>query len=70
MEIDNQCGDSDTASNNSVEGLRVQSSHLVDSRLARQLSQQYFDSLMEQPSTGPRDMQPRSGTDQVGMVEF
>lgn len=71
MEVNNHsdslCWNNDTASR---KGLRSQSSHMVNSTLAQQLSQQYFASLMQPPSTGLRDAQPRSVTEQVGRVEF
>lgn len=71
MEVNNlsgsPCWNNDTASR---KGLQSQSSHMVNSTLAQQLSQQYFASLMQPPSTGLRDAQPRSVTEQVGRVEF
>lgn len=64
---DSPCWNNDTASR---KGLQSQSSHMVNSTLAQQLSQQYFASLMQPPSTGLRDAQPRSVTERVGRVEF
>jgi len=71
MEVNNHsdslCWNNDTASR---KGLQSLSSHMVNSTLAQQLSQQYFASRMQPPSTELRDAQPRSVTEQVGRVEF